>query len=189
MQTRPSLPSGNLPQPGARGNTLHLSMGGVMVVQIRVLAVAVMVGAGAAALASCGTAPADSATPTTAATPRASATPTMRAASLAPNPYSTDLPQVLRALNCDSIEPADFAALCNRNGRTGFLFFGPVTEDTIRHVVRGTIADGTYEAGDTFFTVPDGVLYLPAEFARESAALAEPDDPYNATVVDTDQYK
>ena len=148
-----------------------------MVVQIRVLAVSVMVGAGVVTLAACGTAPADSATPTT------------PAASVAPDPYPTDLPQVVRALNCDSIDPADFAALCNRNGRTAFLFFGPVTDDAIRHVVRGTIADGTYKDGDTFFTVPDGVLYLPAEFARESAALAETDNPYNATVVDTDQYK
>lgn len=99
-------------------------------------------------------------------------------------------PPVLAALHCEEVISTPTSVVCTRGERDAVLTFTANGEPSIEEVVQARLKDAMFnEVADTFFELPQGVLYLPGAFLKESSKLAEPDDPYGAQVIDTDAYR
>ena len=98
-------------------------------------------------------------------------------------------PHIFNALDCDSTKSVQdgFLWSCTKDSATAWYYPGDTVEIGVTDI---TATPGVHynPDGDVFYQDADGVLYLPGTdpFFEAMLALADPDDIYGATVVDTD---
>jgi hypothetical protein len=122
--------------------------------------------------------------PQTATEPTAEGSPTAT-----PTEEALPAPAVFDALNCDRAMQDGDVWTCHKGTAPPPVFF--MSADPATVVPEVTSSKKYNPNGDVFFETPEGVLYLPGdqEWFDASMTLADPNDPYDAGVVDTDQYR
>jgi len=102
------------------------------------------------------------------------------------SPLPDGAPRVFEALHCKTISSQGGVWRCKRGAATA-IFYPSTTPQTAYKKVLALPKYNENSAG--LFQVEDGVLYVPGSpFLDEMYALAQPDDPRDAQVVDTDLF-